>query len=86
MFDIDSYYQSITPELFEKSTKISRKRNKYNQTRDRYYKINEKTLIKYDNILWKRKGRNNNFDITMGSPDSAEITDLVVLYILKEIN
>ncbi|XP_029653623.1 GATA zinc finger domain-containing protein 14-like [Octopus sinensis] len=45
-----------------------------------------KTLIEFDNKLWARKDTPNLFDITMGSPDSAEVTDLVGMYLLDNFS
>ena len=44
-----------------------------------------RTVIHYDNNLWNRNNRYNEFDITMGANDSAQISDLVGLYLLHKI-
>ena len=44
-----------------------------------------RTVIHYDNKLWNRNNRDNEFDITMGANDSAQISDLVGLYLLHKI-
>ena len=44
-----------------------------------------RTVIQYDNKLWNRNNRQNEFDITMGANDSAQISDLVGLYLLDKI-
>ncbi|XP_029651259.1 putative uncharacterized protein DDB_G0279653 [Octopus sinensis] len=42
-----------------------------------------KTIIEFEGKLWTRADTPNNFEIPMGSSDSAEITDLVGAYLLK---
>ena len=41
--------------------------------------------MEYGDKLWNRKGRFNEFDITIGASDSAEITDLVGVYLLDRL-
>lgn len=40
-----------------------------------------KSLVTFDNKLWARKDTPDRFDIRMGSPDSAQITDLEGIYL-----
>ena len=42
-----------------------------------------KTLIKFDGSLWTKKNSATPFDVSMGSSDSAEVSDLVGLYLLN---
>uniref|UniRef100_A0A0L8FJ23 ISXO2-like transposase domain-containing protein n=1 Tax=Octopus bimaculoides TaxID=37653 RepID=A0A0L8FJ23_OCTBM len=42
-----------------------------------------KSVISFDNKLWVQTDSPNCFDITMGAPDSAQITDLVGIYLLS---
>ena len=43
------------------------------------------TLIKFDEDFWTKKNSSTPFDVTMGANDSAQVTDLVGLYILHEL-
>ena len=44
-----------------------------------------RTIIDYDKKYWSRKDRPDDWDITIGSKDSAEITDLVGAYLLYKL-
>ena len=83
-FDIDSYYPSITPELLDKAINwasqlvpISREdRELFHQTKD--------SLLFDRGTTWVKKGE-HSFDVTMGSYDGAETTDLVGLFLLSQL-
>ena len=40
-------------------------------------------VIKFDSSLWTKKNSATSFDVSMGASDSAEVSDLVGLYILN---
>ena len=42
-------------------------------------------MFKYNDKLWSRKDRPQEWDITIGAKDSAEVTDLVGIYILHKL-
>ena len=44
-----------------------------------------RTVVEYDNKLWNRKDRPDEFDITIGASDSAQVTDLVGIYLLHKL-
>ena len=44
-----------------------------------------RTVMDFENKYWVRKDRIAEFDITMGATDSAQVTDLVGLYLLHEL-
>ena len=53
---------------------------------DRYLILSaRRTVIAYNEKFWTRKDRPDDWDITIGSKDSAEITDLVGVFILHKI-
>ena len=41
--------------------------------------------MKFGGKHWVRKNRIAEFDITMGATDSAQVTDLVGLYLIHEL-
>ena len=45
-----------------------------------------RTVIDYNRKYWSRKDRPDDWDITIGSKDSAEITDLVYILFKDEIS
>ena len=42
-------------------------------------------MIEYNSEYWSRKDRPEEMDITIGARDSAEITDLVGVYLLWKL-
>ena len=60
---------------------------------DRYLNRNEvdviraarRTVVEYNNEYWTRRDRPEEMDITIGAKDSAEITDLVGIYLLWKL-
>ena len=44
-----------------------------------------RTIVKYNDRLWSRKDRPHEWDITIGAKDSAEVTDLVGIYLLHKL-
>ena len=85
VFDIVSFYPSISEELLnaaldwaQQYTKISKKdRNTIIQSR--------RSLLYFDNSYWTKK-KNSNFDVPMGSYDGAEICDICGLFLLAELD
>ena len=44
-----------------------------------------RTVMEFSDKLWTRKDRSNEFDITIGASDSAQVTDLVGIYLLHKL-
>ena len=83
-YEIEAYYPSISEPLQDKALNFA----------NGFHKINEeqKNMIKTcrKSILFGSKGgpwkKNNiNFDVTMGSLDGAEISELIGLFMLNEV-
>ncbi|GAB1604561.1 hypothetical protein Ahia01_000737600 [Argonauta hians] len=83
--DISNYYASITPELLNKALLLAKKYTNLNDTDIDTILHARKTLITFGDKLWTKSNNANLFDITMGSDDSAQVTDIVGIYILHEI-
>ena len=45
----------------------------------------EKSAPVFNDKLWTRKDRINEFDITIGASDSAQVTDLVGIYLMHKL-
>ena len=83
-FDIDNYYPSITAELLEKALTWAKL----------YVEVSEQDIeiimSTKQNILYNKgqpwvKRAENPIDVTMGSWDGAEVSDLVGLFLLSQI-
>ena len=48
---------------------------------DRIIKHCRKSLLFYRNEVWKKKGADTTFDVTMGSYDGGELCELIRIYI-----
>ena len=83
--DIDSYYPSITIGLLNKSLIFAMKNSDLDRREVDVIKTARRTVINYKNKHWTRKDRPDEMDITMGARDSAEITDLVGIYLLWKL-
>ena len=79
-FDIIDFYPSITKELLLLSINLAR--NYTDITQEEL--ACRKSVLVYNTTTWEKK-TTNNFDITMGSFDSAQIADLVGIYILDTL-
>ncbi|GAB1601065.1 hypothetical protein Ahia01_000384700 [Argonauta hians] len=83
--DISNYYASITPELLNKALLFAKKHTALDDNDIHTILHARKTLIKFNDRLWTKSNNEQLFDVTMGSDDAAQVTDLVGLYVLNEI-
>ena len=84
IFDIVSFYPSISLELLEEAIEWAKQ---FVDVTDEERKIileSRKTLLAMKNSFWTKK-QNPDFDVSMGSFDSAEICDLVGLFLLSKL-
>ena len=83
-FDIASFYPSITNELLQKAIRFAKQ---FTQITDDDINIilhARKTFLFSSNEAWV-KTNNEDFDVPMGGFDSAEISELVGLFILNSL-
>ena len=83
-FDIVDFYPSISQELLEKSFKFAQKYTKITKKEIEIIMHSRKALLFNNDDIWIKKGE-KLFDVTMGSYDGAEVTDLVGLFLLSDI-
>ena len=85
LFDVCSFYPSITPELL--SLALDWATMYVNISRDEKNIImqSKKSYLYARNKPWVKKG-DENFDVGMGAFDSAESCDIVGLYLLDQLN
>ena len=82
--DICEYYPSITPELLRKAIIWARKHCDISADDERVIFQARKSFLFYKGQPWV-KTKNEDFDVTMGSYDGAEVCDLVGLYLLSQL-
>ena len=80
-FDIVEFYPSISEELLRKSISFARRHTTITNQEEEVIWHARKALLFGENSTWLKKD-GNQFDVTMGSYDGAEICELVGLYIL----
>ena len=83
--DISNYYSSVSLVLLNKALMFARRITKITRKEIEIMHTARRTIIEFDGDHWTRNSGINNFDVTMGSTDSAQITDLVGLYLLDSL-
>ena len=84
-FDIESFYPSISMELFNKALQFA---SQHVTITDDYKKVimhARRTLLFSGEVPWTKKSNANDFDVPMGSYDGAEVGELVGTFLLSEI-
>ena len=85
VFDIVSYYPSITKELLERALDFA---DHYCEISDldrrTIFKARESLLI-CDGKTWTKRNSDGLFDVPMGSYDSCEVCELIGLFLLSQI-
>jgi hypothetical protein len=83
-FDIVDYYPSISLKLLEDSLKFAQKFTNISQHEIEIILHSRKSLLFENEQIYTKKG-DELFDVTMGSYDGAEVTDLVGLFLLGDL-
>ena len=84
-FELIYFYPSITKELLLHSMHLARNYTDITQEELAIILACWKFVLFYNNTTWE-KTTTDNFDVTMGSFDHAQIADLVGIYILDTLN
>ncbi|GAB1599935.1 GATA zinc finger domain-containing protein 14-like, partial [Argonauta hians] len=84
-FDLVSYYQSVTPQLLESALGFASEFSDLAEDEARVIRLARKTIISFDGKLWARKDTQDLFNVAMGSSDSAQVTDLIGLLVLRTL-
>ena len=83
-FDIVNYYPSVKEELLTKAIEWAQTIVKFTEQEKLVILQTKKSLLFSRGQTWTKQGE-TQFDVTMGSFDGAECTDLVGLYILSKL-
>ena len=82
-YDIEAYYPSISEALLDKAIDFARGFCDITEDMENMIKTCRKSILYgTDNQPWTKK--KSNFDVTMGSLDGAEISELISLFMLNE--
>ena len=84
VFDIASFYPSITSELLEAAINWAKQFCDISDDDINIIFESRKSTLVFKGDIWVKKS-NPNFDVAMGSYDSAEICDLVGLFLLSKL-
>ena len=84
--DIVEFYPSITEKLLDNALSYAQTLTIILNDIIQFIKQTRKSLLFIKGNIWMKKRENSLFDVTMGSHDSAEICELVGIYLLGEIS
>ena len=84
VFDIQDFYSSISEELLKKSLNFASLHTEITDNEKNIIFHCRKAFLFSDETPWVKKS-NNNFDVTMGAYDGAEVCELVGLFLLSII-
>ena len=86
VFDICDYYPSISESLLEKALEFAKQ---YCTITDEDVQIimhSRKSLLMHNGKPFVKKDSNGNFDVSQGSYDSCEVSELTGLFLLSQLN
>ncbi len=83
-FDIVAFYPSITQKLFNTAVSWSKQYHNFTEQQLKIISNCKKSFLFLESSPWTKKC-NENFDVTMGAYDGAEIAEFVGLYILSKL-
>ena len=83
-FDICEFYPSISEEFLDNALVFAKHHTTITPEEEDMIKSCRKSVFFNDGKVWTKKDK--DFDVTMGAQDGAEITELVGIYLLKQIS
>ena len=85
VFDIESFYPSISEKLFNDAIQYAKRTVEIPDHDMIIINHSRKSLLFHDNEPWVKREGNEDFDVTMGSNDGAEVSELVGLFMLNKL-
>ena len=85
-FDIESFYPSITPRLFNLAINYAKDIIPIADSDLNIIMQSRKTLLFLNGEPWVKKNGDENFDVPMGCYDGAEISELVGTFLLSKLD
>ena len=83
--DIVNFYPSISEELLDNTIRFAKNYITIPEDDIDLIKHCRKSFLFHENKIWKKSNCENNFDVTMGSFDGAELCEFVGIYITSLI-
>ena len=84
-FDIESFYPSISPNLFEKALDFSMQHFPLTESEIEIIRQARKSLLFSKGEPWLKRNGSPEFDVPMGCYDGAEVCEMVGTYILSKL-
>ena len=85
VFDIESFYPSITERLFTNVIRFSKQITEVSHYDMSLKNQSRKTLLFDEKIPWVKKDGIEDFDVPMGCFDAVEVCELVGTFILNKL-
>ena len=85
-FDIVDYYPSIKKKQLSDALEFAKQFSDIDDSDIRIIMHSCKSILAYDNNIWRKKNEPDLFDIPMGSFHGAEICDIIGLYLLDKLS
>ena len=83
-FDIENFYASISENLLNKALEFASQFVKIDEEEKKIILHSRKTILFWKGDPWTKKN-GEDFDVPMGAYDSAEVSELVGLYLLNQL-
>lgn len=84
-FDIESFYPSISPELFKKSLDFAKQHSLISNTELEIIHQARKSLLFSEGQTWVKRNGSPDFDVPMGCFDGAEVCEMVGNFLLNKL-
>ena len=84
--DIVDFYPSISKSLFNKALDFAKNLTTITADEEKILTNARKSILFFNNSVWKKKTADGLHDVTMGSYDGCELCELVGLLILKRMS
>ena len=84
--DIVDFYPSISKALFNKALDFAKNTTTITAEEEKILNNARKSLLFFNDCVWKKKTADGLHDVTMGSYDGCEVCELVGLLILKRMS
>ena len=85
-FDIESFYPSISSNLFQQAKDFAREKVEITDTDISIIMQARKTLLFPEGVPWVKQSDNEDFDVPMTSYDGAEVCELVGAFLLNNLS
>ena len=85
-FDVENFYPSISIELFTEAINYAKTITNIDNDQLSIIMQSKKTLLFYNDEPWVKKTGDEDFDVTMGCNNGAELCETVGIYMLNKLS